>query len=256
MASFNSVLPETGAPEAYNRELARLNNEPRPYLPDWFVRDLTEIGGRDTVTNMPNYRIVWGQDREAQKMYVEHGVAVWRPNYIKGYFTQLIRLSIKGQMIAPVIEKSEPVAMPCYFLEKYIPARNITQKLWEGIRWFVNDQGIKEDLMGPFPERGHYVEYLCLKDPETQEIIVPCQAVLDELKERLALAETSGINKLSPRELNERILKAKKAQETQADLSYLFKLRDIRRHYKRGLVGDAQVGVMTNHCQPLIKIAS
>ena len=256
MASFNPPVAETGALEPYNRELARLNNEPRPYLPDWFVRDLTSIGGRDTVTGMPNYRIVWGQDKEAQKMYVENGVAYWRPNYIKGYYTQLIRLSIKGQMIAPVIEKSEPVAMPCYFIEKYIPARNITKDLWESIRWFYNDQGQKEDLMGPFPERGHYVEYLCLQDPETKEIIKPCQTVLNELKERLGLIEESGINKLSPRELNERILKAKKEQELQADLSYLVKLRDIRRHYKRGLCGDAQVGVMTNHCEPLIKLAS
>ncbi len=256
MANFNPPVAETGALEAYNRELARLNNEPRPYLPDWFVRDLTSIGGRDTVTNMPNYRIVWGQDKEAMKMFVENGSAVWRPNYWRFNYTQLIRLSIKGQMIAPVIEKSEPVAWAAYFLEKYIPARNIKQSLWNSIRFLTDENGKEEDLMGPFPERGHYVEFRSLIDPETKEIVKPCQAVLDELKEFLAKRESSGIDKLSPREMNARILKAKKEQETQADLSYLFKLRDIRRHYKRGLVGDAQVGVMTNHCEPLIKIAS
>lgn len=259
MASFTPNAPVSGALQKYEQELARLNNEPRPYLPDWFVRELNRIGGRDSVTNKPNFRIVWGQNKEAMKLHVVGGVATWRPTYLKGYYTQVIRLGIKGQMINPVIEKHEPVGMPCYFIEKYIPARKISQEYWEANRWYIAPDDImgvhKEDVMGPYPSEGHYVEYLCLQDPVTKEAVKPCQMVLDELDKRLFQESESNIDRLTPREAIKQIMKARKEQQLAADLSYLKKQADVHKYYKAGMCGDATVGVLTDNLKPFKKSA-
>jgi len=245
--------PNSNANVEFDKEVARQNNAPRPFVPIWFKAELNAIGGKDAVTGKPNYRLVWGQSQDAKKMYVEDGVVVWRAKYPKAFFTQLIKLDIPRQQVSPVIERIEAISHDCYFIERYVPARRIPRDVWEDEwRWYCDPEDPLKlvDVMGPFPEEGMYVEYLCLRDGVTQEPVPPCQAVLNDLRARLAWEKE--IDKLTPSEQVQRIVNEKRAQEMKMDLLHVQQLRDVLTYYHNGAIGNKTIGVLTDHAQPLL----
>lgn len=130
----------------YRNNVAALNNSPRPYLPEWFVRELTAFGGTDTVTGKPMLRVVHGQDRDS----MEFRGGEWRVRYLLGWAKCDFHQTMRGQQIeiggvkthieTPLIgsiKKKEAVGSPYYFVEPFIPTRWMcSEEYWEEhIRW-------------------------------------------------------------------------------------------------------------------------
>lgn len=225
----------------YRNNVAALNNSPRYEVPDWFVKELTAMGGRDTLTGQPMLRIVFGQSRES----MEFRCGEWRFRYLLGFanceFTQTMKgreIEINGKRttmqtpLVGVIKKREPVGSPYYFIEPFVPAHKLCSKeFWDSnIRWFFNSENAAlEDIMGEYPSRGYYKPGWRLVNSDFSPA-KPSQKVLDEIKIRwraMMADEAMTPEELVAREdIWDKEQEAKEAEQFKEDL--VAAIRDIK----------------------------
>jgi len=255
----------------YEAELHRLRNQPRPYLPPWFQPELTRIGGIDSLSGQPLRKIVWGQSVEAMKMalkdkhvndlivdldnqkeglfaFKQAPVEIeWRPKY-PGYLAeQTFRVTDDELLIEQVVHRAEMIPRDRYYIEKFIPVSKIPRDVWE-IEWrfYVDPEtGIKEDVMGPFPIDGQYVEWMCLENPQTKEMWEPNRLVLEEVARKLDWEHR--FDSMSPRQLLKLKHSIEKSQQEQRDLRCIERLsRIMKEHHRRRTT--TTVNVLTDRC--------
>lgn len=154
------------------RDLARYS---LPVKPDWFDDKLQKIVGLNRFGGL-NIRVVWGQDPSLQVIAMGEP----RAKYRAATSTQLMKTEIAGDPIAQVWEDKFDIGIPLWFAEVWIPPEEFGTTLqWEKARWkWIN--GIRTDVLGPFPTFGDYQKWLRFEHkPPKASYWAPNQRMLD-----------------------------------------------------------------------------
>ena len=168
---------------------ALLETCPAPDLPDWFVRELTFIGGYTDNGRDPIYRIVWGGNAThwaygqvrlkypASWRTVTTGWEVVKDGETIQIPTEDIELPEYAGLIGNPICHKQVKGKEFWFLEQWMPPE-IACEGWETHRWSTDK---KVDILGPEPRQGMYKGILPLQD-NSGNFLAPSQETLDWIK--------------------------------------------------------------------------
>lgn len=162
-----------------NDQFDLTRNHPAPILSDSLQKELTKVGGVNQFGE-PNFRLVWGQNERKIAFGALHmKYIIGRAIRWEDKFDPKTNLHTKERIV-------EEIGLPRFILEEWMPPDFFgTPQVWENHRWNWID-GIREDNLGPYPERGRYVHYSTVETdegefryPDQRELNLVAQAMWD-----------------------------------------------------------------------------
>lgn len=153
-------------------------NPPMPYVPEWFTKELTKLGGYADNGKDPQLRLVWGG---SATQFFEGRMRIKYPKYSKkmqigveyplpnGQVEFLPMSSLKDpneKRVGRIVEDWVDVGMPFFFVEEWL-APEIACEGWDHARY--KWEGLKcIDKLGPPPTEGFYRELFRLRTDDGQ----------------------------------------------------------------------------------------
>lgn len=200
---------------------------PAPSIPPSFIEKLTRIGGLNRFGE-PNLRVVWGCDATKHACGNPHATKYVAARTIKTRTLHALKDTETGE-ITPIASRDEAIKCDdpkkiyvsksikdveflgphCWVVEQWVPPEKIDSKeSWERHRYeYFDEQGDewrnreftdnvrlwREDVLGPYPERGRYTEVMLVErvHPETGEYEYRPLGddVIDDIQRRLQARE-------------------------------------------------------------------
>lgn len=166
-------------------------NPPSPPVPDWFVKELSEIGGR-SIDGRPILRIVWPGDQWVfkigrmrikypafhSKVLIGWGYYAASDTEMKDFLVASKQEDVPAGAVTLEIWDFLDTAPNHFIIEELVNAK-IASEHWEAHRWKYYQE--KYDVLGPMPAEGFY-DYLWAMKTDEGEPIPPCDFALEKLR--------------------------------------------------------------------------
>lgn len=150
-------------------------NPPQPHVPDWFTRELNQLGGK-TDNGEPQLRIVWGGSatvfwlgrlRIRYPKFTEKVPIGWEiinPETKERHLVSFKEANELIHLVGRVVYDWIDIGIPMFVIEEWIPPE-IACDGWEKRRWeWDRNTATRIDKLGPAPRGGLYRKLITLAE--------------------------------------------------------------------------------------------
>ncbi len=215
-------------------------NPPAPHIPEWFTKELTELGGKSDNGRDPQLRIVWGGSATT---FWQGRIRIKYPRYSNkkaiGWETintdgtrELLPLSAANNndgKVGRLIYDWLDIGKPFFFMEEWV-APEIACEGWEAVRWQYTPPNTWIDKLGPAPREGLY-RHLFTLATDDGEYMPPDEQAMVWIKKMLWLQRQEPLlyskRERPPACVVENLLRARLQEVDAMDVKYEEHLTDL-----------------------------